>query len=97
MSLLERYNFENLVNEAEGMVFDEIERRLGELPDTDWCKTQDAVLDVAAYALNKVRPLYRVNLMGRVYANTLRREHAEEVRRAVADGFAKVRENPPLG
>ncbi len=97
MSLLERYNFEDLVNEAERMVFDELERQLDELPDTDACKTEAAVLDIAAFALNHVPPMYRVTLLGRVYAGTLREKHADQVRKAVAEGISRVRENPPIG
>ena len=97
MSLIDRYNFDELVNEAERMVFEELERQLAELPDTDACKTEDAVLDIAAYALNHVKPMYRVTLLGRVYAGTLQEEHADEVRGAVAEGIARVRENPPIG
>ncbi len=96
MSLFERYSFEDLVNEAERMVFEELERQFSELPDTDSCKTEDAVLDIAAYALNNVTPLYRVNLLGRIYANTLHEKHAREVRDAVAEGIARVRANPPI-
>jgi competence protein ComFB len=91
MALKDTYDFDSLVNEAERLVQDELEIQLAR--DKDVCRCQDCVLDVAAYALNKVRPAYRVSLMGSVYART-RSEHAAEIARAVAEGIAKVKANP---
>jgi hypothetical protein len=45
---------------------------------------------MAAYALNHVRPMYRVNLLGRLYADTLMQEHGAEIRSAVQDAIAKI-------
>jgi competence protein ComFB len=93
MALADRYNFEDLVNEAEGLVLDELETQLqrrGELDRLD----EDLVLDMAAYALNHVRPVYRVNLLGRLYAKNVGDDYHEELSSAVAEAIEKVLSAP---
>ncbi|HVP19902.1 MAG TPA: late competence development ComFB family protein [Spirochaetia bacterium] len=93
MGLKERYDFDSLVNEAESRVLAELDVQIGKTPGI--CTCQDCVLDMAAYALNKVRPAYRVSLMGSMYANTPRQaEYAREISKAVKEGIAKVKANP---
>lgn len=94
MALEARYNFEDLYNEAEELVFEELERQL-ELSDNNVPKDQDSVVDMAAYALNLVKPMYRANLLGRVYAPALSQEHRDEIASAVNQAVAKISENPP--
>ena len=95
MGLRDRYDFDILVNAAEQLVINELERQL-ELPQNgDVCRSSDCVLDIAALALNQVRPLYGVNLIGRLYAAEREREHASEVQRAVAQAVERIRRNPP--
>ena len=48
----DQYNFESLVNETEELVVAEIGRQLPEYPDL--CTCSECILDVAAYALNRV-------------------------------------------
>jgi len=95
MSFRESYDFGVLVNEAERMVVDELERRLTELEDPSICVCEDCVLDMAAFALNTLRPVYRVSLLGTMYAHAMDNgEYASEVRKAVDAGIAKVHANP---
>ncbi len=90
----DQYDFESLVNEAEELVVAEIGRQLPEYPDL--CTCSECILDIAAYALNRVRPRYRVSLLDTVYVNSRERSaYLREIRRAVADGILKVRTNPP--
>jgi competence protein ComFB len=94
MVFKDQYNFENLVNEAEELVVAEIGRQLPEYPDL--CTCSECILDVAAYALNRVRPRYRVSLLDTVYVHSRDRSaYLREIRRAVADGILKVKTNPP--
>jgi len=59
------------------------------------CMCQDCVLDMAAFALNKVKPAYRVSLLGSVYAKqSSKAEHADAVRHAVEEAITKVHANP---
>jgi len=95
MSLKENYNFENLVNETERLVFEKLEIQLQQASSKEICKCQDCVLDMAALALNSLQPHYRVSLIGTVYAQTLSDgEYAEEVESAVVSAVKKIAENP---
>ena len=71
MGIRDDYDFGVLVNEAERMVTDELERRLAELADPSICVCQDCVLDMAAFALNALKPVYRVSLLGTMYAHAM--------------------------
>lgn len=94
MSLEDRYDFENLTNEAEHFVLSELEAQLAETPEI--CTCQDCVLDMAAYALNNVKPYYRVSLMGTLYARATTDdvERGKEIERAVREAIKKVSGNP---
>lgn len=89
MDLTTMYNFDDLTNEAERLVLEELGRQLEELGDRA-CQTDDCIMDMAAYALNNVRPMYRVNLLGRLYADTLMQRHGAEIRAAVAQAIEKI-------
>jgi competence protein ComFB len=95
MGIREEYDFGILVNEAERMVTDELERALAERGDQGLCVCQDCVLDMAAFALNALRPVYRVSLLGTIYAQAMDGgAYAAEVRAAVESAIDKVRANP---
>lgn len=95
MAIKDSYNFENLVNETERIVLEQMEIQLQEKAAEDICKCQDCVLDMAALALNSLKPHYRVSLIGTVYAHTiLDDEYAEEVKAAVSSAIKKIAENP---
>ena len=95
MGFKEDYELEYLENEAENLVFSELERQLNEEWADEVCKCQDCVLDMAALALNAVRPFYRVSLLGKVYAGSLiDTDYGEEVKKAVNDAIVKISVNP---
>ena len=95
MGLKDSYNFENLVNETERIVLDQMEIQLQEESAADICKCQDCVLDMAALALNSLKPHYRVSLIGTVYAHTIDEgEYADEVKMVVRSAISKISENP---
>jgi competence protein ComFB len=94
MGIRERYDFQSLRNEAEELVAAEIEKQIPAHPEL--CTCSECILDVAAYALNSVRPRYRVSLLDSVYIQPEERdEYLKEIRRAVHDGILKVSTNPP--
>lgn len=95
MSLIDQFRLEDLVNESERLVLNELEDQLQANNDPSLCTSTDCVLDMAAYALNAVRPMYRVNLMGRIYADAVSDEQRAEIKKAVAKAIEKVRDNPP--
>ena len=92
---LDNYSFENLRNEAESQILSELERQL-DTYTTSLCRCNDCILDMAAMALNSVKPLYRVSLLGSLYAASVMDEkaYASSVRDAVFRAIEKVRKNP---
>ena len=95
MALKSEYDFEKLVNESEHLVIDEMERQLSLKKNQNTCRCEDCILDIAAFALNSLMPLYRVSLMGTLYAeNAKRSPYVEDVRNAVASAILKVKANP---
>ena len=95
MGIRDDYDFSLLVNEAERMVTDELERKLEELADPSICVCQDCILDMAAFALNSLRPVYRVSLLGTMYAHAMDESaYSDEIKRAVGGAITKVHANP---
>jgi competence protein ComFB len=95
MALIDEYDFDNLVNEAEKMVVTELGRQLEAYPG-EICRCNECVTDMAAMTLNMVKPLYRVSLLGTLYASQAMSEetYAAGIRDAVSRSIEKVRKNP---
>jgi competence protein ComFB len=95
MAFTDTYDFELLKNEAEQMVLHELEKQL-EHQNEDICRCNECVVDMAAIALNTVKPLYRFSLLGTLYAAQAMNEqsYADSVQQAVAAAIEKVRQNP---
>ncbi len=95
MGIRDDYDFSILTNEAERLVTDELERQLTARKDESICVCEDCVIDMAALALNSIKPVYRVSLLGTMYAAALDGgEYAEEVRRGVSTAIDRVHANP---
>lgn len=98
MGFRDDYSLENLTNETERMVFDAIEAELAADAKGEICRCEDCILDVAALALNNVSPMYRVSLLGRLYAGSVDEgRYAEKVRVAVHSAIEKIKANPSHG
>lgn len=95
MAFADEYDFEILANEAEKMVIDELGRQLNS-GEKEICRCGECVVDMAAMALNAVKPLYRVSLLGTLYASQAMSEknYANSVRDAVFKAIEKVGKNP---
>ena len=95
MAFRNDYDFDLLENEAKRQVIEELGVQLGNEPD-DICRCSECVLDMAAIALNAVKPLYRVSLMGALYASSTMNDekYAASIKLAVADAISKVVTNP---
>ncbi|MDR3334924.1 MAG: late competence development ComFB family protein [Treponema sp.] len=95
MSFIDTYDFENLINEAEQLVFKELERQLAAYEE-ELCLCNECVVDMATMSLNTVKPLYRFSLLGTLYAATAMGDeaYAASVREAVSEAIEKVRTNP---
>ena len=95
MAFIDNYDFDLLKNEAEKLVLNELGRQL-ESYANPVCLCNDCVVDMAAMALNMVKPLYRVSLLGTLYAARAmdEQEYAKSVRESVFNAIEKVRKNP---
>ncbi|GHT51593.1 hypothetical protein FACS1894102_7500 [Spirochaetia bacterium] len=95
MAFLDTYNFENLKNEAERIVLKELGNQLEEYSG-DVCKCNDCVMDMAAMALNSVKPLYRCSLLGTLYTAEAMQDGAfsQSVKKAITQAIKKVALNP---
>jgi competence protein ComFB len=95
MGIRDDYDFSVLANEAERMVTDELERQLAEKADPKICVCQDCILDMAAFALNALKPVYRVSLLGTMYAHAMDEgTYRKEVAKAVGTAIQKISANP---
>jgi len=96
MAFTDLYEFELLKNEAETLVIREIEKQLGTGFYKDMCQCNECIVDIAAIALNSVKPLYRFSLLGTLYASQAMTEqsYAESVQVSVQQAIKKVKKNP---
>jgi len=95
MAFADTYNFELLKNEAELLVLHELEEQIAAY-GTEVCLCNECIVDMAAIALNSIKPLYRFSLLGTLYAAQAMNEqsYAESVKEAVTQAITKVRFNP---
>ena len=95
MAFTDRFNFENLHNEAEKLVISELGRQL-QAYNGPICMCNDCVVDMAAYALNAVKPLYSVSLLGTMYVSRAMEDekYAASIQEAVFTAIEKIRKNP---
>jgi competence protein ComFB len=95
MAFIDDYEFHQLKNEAEQLVIHELEHQLTGVGD-DICRCEECILDMAAMALNSVKPVYRYSLLGTLYAAQAMNEqtYADSVQQAVAHAIQKVSSNP---
>jgi competence protein ComFB len=95
MAFIDGYDFELLKNEAENLVLNELGQQL-ESYEGEICTCNDCVVDMAAIALNSVKPLYHFSILGTLYASQAMTdtEYSESIRSAVHAAIEKVRRNP---
>jgi len=95
MAFKDEYNFGLIENEAKRLVIMELEKQLKNEPKST-CRCEECVLDITTGALNSVKPLYRVSLMGALYASQAMNDanYAASVQAAVASTLNKVKTNP---
>jgi competence protein ComFB len=95
MAFIDSYDFELLKNEAENLVIAELGRQL-ESYKGEICTCNECVVDMAAIALNSVKPLYYFSILGNLYtAQAVNDEdYGKNLQDAVATAIEKVRQNP---
>jgi len=95
MAFIDEYDFDLLKNEAEVLVIREMEAQLKD-ERVNMCRCNECIVDIAAVALNSVKPLYRFSLLGTLYASQAMTEqaYADSVKEAVIQAIKKVKKNP---
>jgi competence protein ComFB len=95
MAFSDEYDFDVLKNESEKLVIEELGEQLSAYRGTI-CRCDICVIDMAAMALNSVKPLYRVSLLGTQYAAQAMSDSsfAKLLKDAVTKAIEKVRKNP---
>ena len=95
MTFADEYEFDILENESEKLVIEELGKQLGGYKGTI-CRCNTCVVDMAAMALNSVRPLYRVSLLGTQYAGQAMSDpsYAKSLKDSVTKAIEKIRKNP---
>jgi competence protein ComFB len=92
MAFQDKYDFSLLVNEKERYVVAELENQLRVRKEV--CRCQECVLDMVALALNHTKPVYRVTLLGAIYARAEDDDVHQEIVTAVQNAIEKIYENP---
>jgi len=95
MNIRDLYRFDELVNIAENLVIEELGKQLIERGLIQKV-SQEAVQDMAAYALNLVRPMYRANLLGRLYTSAYQETYNEDIQASVHSAIDRILGNPPF-
>jgi len=92
MAFRDKYDFSLLMNDKERFVVAELEAQLK--VRTEVCRCQECVLDMVALALNHTKPVYRVTLLGAIYATAEDDGLHTEVAEAVVGAIDKIYANP---
>ena len=93
MKISERYNIENLKNRSAEIVLNKLETVLEKTDD--FCHCEECVLDLIAYTLNHVTPLYGTSLLGPLHPNKEKEKKVEiEIDLAMKAGIKKITEHP---
>jgi len=92
MGFQEKYDFSLLVNEKERYVVNELEAQLK--IRTEVCRCQECILDMVALSLNHTKPVYRVTLLGSIYAQAEDDDARQEIVQAVQGAIEKIYANP---
>ena len=96
MKISERYNIDTLRNRSAEMVFEKLETMLEN--NNDFCHCEECVLDLIAYTLNHVTPLYGTSLLGPLHPNRDREKKVEiEIDLAIKAGISKITKHPHHG
>ena len=95
MAFIDNYDFDILKNESEKLVIEELGIQLNAYKGSI-CRCDTCVVDMAAMALNSVKPLYHVSLLGTQYTAQAMGEasYATVLKKSVATAIEKVRKNP---
>jgi competence protein ComFB len=93
VNIAARYNLDNLENLGMRLVLARVGEYLEEHPR--FCRCEQCVLDLLAYTLNHVSPVYRTSLLGPLTGSDPMRKKLElEIGIALDEGALRVERNP---
>ncbi len=93
MKLSERYNLDTIRNRTAEMVYGAVEKLVEE--GAGLCLCESCVLDLAAFALNRVTPRYSTSLLDPLHPDeNLEMKMRIEIELAIEAGLKKLREHP---
>lgn len=95
MDLKSKVDFSGLKNEAERLVVIELEHQLEDRKEEGICTCEECILDMAAFALNIIKPHYSASLLGKMYAHVAEEtDYAREVKKSVMVSIDRIKANP---
>jgi len=93
MALKYRYNLQDLMNITMEMVCKRVEEIIEERDD--FCHCTCCVLDIIAYTMNNVTPLYRTSMLGSLNPNKEKEKKVLiEIEVAIEEGIKLIRQHP---
>jgi competence protein ComFB len=93
MSLADRYDLNKLINRNAELVYKRIEELLDERDD--FCHCEECVLDLVAYTLNHIAPLYGTSLLGPLHPNADKQRKLEDkIEKSINAGLKKIARHP---
>jgi len=85
------YNLDLIKNRSLELVISRIEKLLNERED--FCHCEVCVIDLIAYVLNNITPLYTTSLLD-PFENKKIETINEEIERAIKEGIKRIKEHP---
>ena len=93
MALQDRYNMELIRNASAELVYERVEELLKKRKDLCPCET--CVLDLVAFALNRVTPRYFTSLVGDLHPDRIQQKKLKvEIDLALRAGLDRLHEHP---
>ena len=93
MKIGDYYDLDHLKRGSESLVLERVGKLLDERPD--FCRCEQCVLDLVAYVLSHVSPLYGTSLIGSFDPNQSKIKRIKgEMEVAIRDGIKKITRNP---
>jgi len=95
MAFVDEYDFNVLENQSEKLVVEELGRQIAAHKGSI-CLCDTCVIDMAAMAMNTVKPLYHVSLLGTQYTAQAMSEksYAASLKDSVSKAIKRVKDNP---
>jgi len=93
MKLTEHYDLEKIRNRSSEIVFERVEKLLEERDD--FCHCEECVLDLIAFTLNHVTPLYSTSLLDPLHPNKEKLRKVQiEIDLAIQAGLKRIIRHP---